>query len=411
MIEVQSSKLNGEIIAPPSKSHAIRYLILSSLIEGKSSIRGIKFSSDISDAIELAKSSASVSMANGKIEVDSRKPFSFSELNIKGSATVHRIAVALSSTFPGRKRIVAGSNLASRPIDPLLRSLARQGVNISREKNAIIVDGMLDGTDFEIEGNVSSQYITALLFTSVPLQREVRIKLTTDAVSRTYLDITKNSLRNAGVKVESENQTIIAAPAGLKPLNVTVPGDFALSTFFAVMAARNGTSLKIGNLDPDTSGDSVIVDIIGSTGAVSKISRGAWEVSKGPDPDPVNISLADCPDLLPPVAALLSEARGVSEITGISHLRYKESDRIAETVNLLKLFGVKSEYRENSLFIYGGKGHEFRYSSPEDHRMAMSAIALASTYGGIIEGEQCISKSYPNFLDDFLRIGGKLVAS
>lgn len=411
MIDVQRSKVNGEIEAPPSKSYSIRYIILSSLIEGKNCIRGIKPSSDIEDAIALLKASGRTITGKGDIQINNDSSIAFSKLELKGSATVHRIAVALAATFPGRKRIVTGENLKTRPIDPLLLSLSKQGVHFTKEKNTIAVAGMLKDTDFEIIGNVSSQYITALLFTAVALKREVHIKLTTDPVSKTYLEMTRKSLKNVGVDVRIEGNNIYATPYRIKPFDITVPGDFALGSFFAVMASRNGLSVRIGNLDPATSGDSYIVDIIKSSGAISRVGHNMWEVEKNGALEPVNIGLADYPDLLPPVAALVSESKGVSEITGVSHLRYKESDRITETVRLLQLFGVYSKFDGRSLVIRGGKGHRFRYNSPEDHRMAMCSVSLASSYGGSVEGEHCISKCYPDFLNDFGNLGGKMLAT
>lgn len=411
MIEIDSSKLNGEIVAPFSKSYAIRYLILSALIEGKNRINGIMQSKDISDAKALLMASGREISGEAEVQVSSESPFEFSNVRIEGSATAHRIAVALATTFPGRKRIIVGDNLAARPIDPLLISLSKQGVHFSKEGNAIVVDGMLRGTDFEVIGNVSSQYITALLFTAVSLKKEVRVRLTTDAVSKTYLEMTKRSLINAGVEIAVDGNVILANPIGIRPLDVVVPGDFALSSFFAVMAARNGISVRIKNLDPASSGDSMISDIIRTAGARSIVNRNIWEIHENGSLDSLDINLKDCPDLLPPVAALISEARGVSNITGISHLRFKESDRIAETIRLLQQFGVNSSFNGKQLVIKGGNGQRFSYVSQDDHRVAMFALTLANSYGGIIEGEQFISKSYPDFLDEFRKLGGKFIAS
>ncbi|MEM0158890.1 MAG: hypothetical protein QW812_05205 [Thermoplasmataceae archaeon] len=411
MIKVEPASLNGSVAAPPSKSFAIRYLILAALMEGKSRIKGLVYSQDVDDAIALLRSAGITPQGKNNVEVSSTGRFSFSEVSINGSATVLRIAIALASSFPGRKIIRMGENLSKRPLDQLVSSLSRNGVTIGRSNNILFIDGQVKNTDFEIEANVSSQYITALLFLSAAMQREVSVKLRTPQVSRTYVEITAKTLEACGIRVAREEDTIYAYPGNIHPMDVTIPGDFALSSFLGVIAARNGHVIHIENLEKSSGGDSIIIDIFRDSGVHTRLYASRWEISGSESINAVDIDLSDYPDLLPPIAALLSESNGTSTISGVGHLRYKESDRIAETAKLLSCYGIGSRIQDNTFFIYGSKGHRFHYDSPDDHRMAMAAVALASRSGGTISGEGCIRKSYPSFLTDFKFLGGKVDAS
>ncbi|MCL4340915.1 MAG: hypothetical protein M1431_02285 [Candidatus Thermoplasmatota archaeon] len=407
MIELNKSTFSGELHAPPFKSYAIRYIVGSALIQGRSTINGIGQSEDVKDAISLVKcglrKEPDMNRNNNSISILTDEQFSFRQIHIKGSATVLRIAVSLAASFPGVKKITMGETLAKRPIDHLMQALWRKGVKVIKNGSFLTVEGKVKDTDFEIDPTVSSQFISGLLFLSLAMQREVQVRLTKKAVSQTYIRITADVLREAGVNVVLEDDLITASPGTIKPFDTTVPGDFALSSFFATAVAINGSAVTISNLRDQEHGDARVPELLKMAGVESQRRNGSWEISGPSNINSIDLNISESPDLLPPVAVLLCKARGISRITGIDHLKYKESNRISETI---KLLGVEAEFIDGVLKIRGSEGKKFTYKSPDDHRMAMAGLTLASNTGGTVYGEECIAKSYPTFIEDYQSIGG-----
>jgi len=408
MIEIECSKFNGKIQAPPSKSHAIRYIILSSLIEGESLIENTGKNEDVMDAINILKSSYINYREEGdKLLVNSNGRLNFKKIYVKGSATVLRIALAIAAGFPGKKEIYMGETLRKRPVEEEIKSLEDRNLKITKHDDKIVVDGMVSKRDFEVEGKISSQFITALMYISPLIRDDLTINIKNGLVSKTYLIMTVNVFRDLGMGVKIDENTIEIKYREIKPFRKKIPGDFPLSSYFAVMGALNGEKVIIENLDIKTSDDSKIIEIFGEAGIDSRYSENSWIIRGENVPEGLERSMVDYPDLVPPLVAIGANAKNKTILKNIGHLKYKESDRIGNLLKILNLYGAEGYLENSDLIIFPSRGRRFFYSCPGDHRMAMTAITLQSKVSGILENELCLNKSYPEFLSDFGKIGGK----
>ena len=407
MINIGKSILDGEVTAPSSKSHAIRYAIVSGLLTGRSEIRGITFNEDIDDALSLLRASGSKIEFNGGIlTVEPSSSLNFRSVALNGSATVLRIAIAMAASYPGSKVIMMGKALRNRPVDDLIYSLRNAGAVINNEGDRIVAENPVKDYSFEIRADISSQFLTALMFLSLATEKRVSIKMKGRRVSGTYFSITREIMENLGSKVNDEYDLIVMEPKRVEKIYADVPGDFALSSYFPSIAAKNGGFVKIKNLHYKGNGDSRVVDIFREAGIHSRMEGDKWIVDGPADLRSIEIDMNDVPDLVPPLTSILSSSPGTSKMSGINHLEYKESNRVAEIIKILTKAGINSGYDGNSISISGGSYNSFNYVCPGDHRMAMMALSLQATSGGKIENEKCLCKSYPGFIDDFKKLGG-----
>jgi len=408
MIEIEGSKLNGKIDAPPSKSHSIRYIILSALIKGENLIENPGKSEDVIDALNILKSS-NINYMEGrdKLLVNSNGLLNFKKIYVNGSATVLRIALAIASGFPGKKEIYMGKTLSERPIEEEIESLKDKNLKIIKDDDKIVVDGVVSKRDFEVDGKISSQFITALMYLSPLIRDDLTINIKNGLVSKTYLLMTINVFRDVGMDVKIDGNTIEIKYKEMKPFRKEIPGDFPLSSYFAAMSALNGEKVMIENLDTRTSDDSKIIEIFREAGIDSRFSDNSWTIKGENIPEGIEKNMMDHPDLTPPMVAIAANARKKTILKNIGHLKYKESDRINNLLKILHIYGAEGSLENSDLIIFPSKGKRFFYSCPGDHRMAMTAITLQSKVSGTLENEFCLNKSYPEFLLDFAKIGGK----
>jgi 3-phosphoshikimate 1-carboxyvinyltransferase len=407
MINIGKSTLNGEVTAPSSKSHAIRYAIISGLSTVRSEIRGITFNEDIDDALSLLRASGSkIEFNEGILTVEPSSSLNFRSVTLNGSATVLRISIALAASYPGSKVIMVGKALRNRPVNDLIHSLNNSGATIINEGDSIIVKSPVKDYNFEIRADISSQFLTALIFLSIATERGISIRMKGNMVSRTYFDTTREIMENLGSKINDENSFIFMEPKRVEKIYADIPGDFALSSYFPSIVAKNGGIAMIKNLQYKGTGDSRVVDIFRGVGIHSKIEGDKWIVDGPADLKSIEIDMNDVPDLVPPLISVLSSSPGTSKIRGINHLEYKESNRVAEMIKILTKAGINSSYDGSSISIKGASYNSFNYVCPGDHRMAMLALSLQASSGGKIENESCLCKSYPGFIDDFKKLGG-----
>lgn len=412
MLRIERSEMDGSIDAPPSKSHAIRYAVLAGLGVGTSELHNFPINDDTIDSIALLESLGSrVTIQDGVLRIKPTSSLNFRELHLKGSATVLRIAIAMAASYPGKKVITVTENLSRRPTAELIRALREAGASIRQDGTSIKIEEPVNSYYFTIDATSSSQFITSLVFLSIATGREVTIKIKGEVSSRAYLQITEDVVSKQGTLMKEEDSIITVRPSNPGKINVNIPGDFTLSAYFPVIAATNGRSLAIKGLSYSGTGDSRIVDIFRMAGVESRMEGDTWKVDESQGIEALDINMNDIPDLVPPVSSLVSSSRGTSRVSGIGHLVHKESNRISEIISILRASGVNASYDEEGLKIQGGKIQRNTYTSPEDHRMAMLAISMQARSGGMIINEGCVRKSYPGFIKDFLKIGGKVYYS
>jgi 3-phosphoshikimate 1-carboxyvinyltransferase len=293
---------------------------------------------------------------------------------------------------------------------PLIDALRCMGVEIIDDGGRLplrVRGGNIKRRVVEISGNVSSQYISSLLFLGV--KEGIDIHVLDDAVSRGYIDLTLNVLEEAGVNFYRDGYRFFHVdPMDIGGKRYEVPGDYSLVSFFIVAAAINGRIRILGLDRRVVQPDRRLLDIVREMGGVVKWSHGVLEVSSSPL-EGIEISLRSSPDLLPVVSVLAAFADGETRIYGVEHARYKESDRIFSTSLNLRRMGVDVEEYSDGLIIKGGSPKGGVFYSYGDHRVAMAFI-IASLFldrPSLIRDVGCIWDSYPYFLGDFSGVGGR----
>ncbi len=401
-IKIIPRKLVGEIKIPPSKSMAHRSIICAALAKGISEITNIDYSNDIIATIKAMESlGAKCTRLDDKLVVDGSYTFtlkdSFIDCNESGSTL--RFLVPISIAKENNVKIVGTGFLGKRPITTFYDIFDRQGIEYSYKEGQLDLNiaGKLKPDTFKVAGNISSQFISGLLFALPLLDGDSVIEITTNLESRSYLDLTLSMLKTFGIEVVNEDykRFLIKGNQEYSPHNYEVEGDYSQGAFF-YCANFLGNNIKINGLDENSlQGDKQCVDII-------------KEFLKD-DTKEVTIDANNCPDVIPVLAVAASFRKGRTVIINAGRLRIKECDRLKAISTELNKLGGKVQELSDSLIIDGVEsfmgGHVLSY---DDHRIAMS-MAIASTKckeALIIDNRKCVAKSYPSFWDDFKALGG-----
>ena len=382
----EPSTARGTVAAPPSKSLANRLLILAALAEGESRIFNPGASEDVLATADCLRAlGAEVSFSDGCALVKGTDPTRLQRaatLPCRESGSTLRFLLPLALLTGQEVRLTGSQRLFERPLSVYESLCTEKGLRFERTGDGLLVKGRLQPGCYTIPGNVSSQFATGLLLALPLLRGESRLELTGTLESRPYLELTLEALRQFGVVIEreAENRFRISGPQRPKPQSLTVEGDWSGAAYLLALN-RLGGSVTVTGLDPGSrQGDRCFQELCEQLGKRS-------------------ISLADCPDLGPVLFALAAEVGGCFTDTG--RLRDKESDRCAAMRQELKKLGAEMTVLENSVEITGGNLHrpEIPLDSHNDHRIAMALSVLLSKYGGVLEGADCVGKSFPGFFD------------
>jgi 3-phosphoshikimate 1-carboxyvinyltransferase len=396
-IRLDHSVLSGKVKIPASKSCAHRLLICAALAEGVSVISGVSMSKDIEATIGAMTALGADFDINGDtvtVKGISRCPENaVIDCNESGSTLRFIIPVAaalgVEAEFTGRGR------LPQRPIDIYTRELSKNGITFLTDKMPYRTTGRLTGSEYRIEGDVSSQFVTGLLFALPLLKNDSEIVLTSHLESRPYVDITIDILRKFGISVE-EGESCFRIRGGQKYIahNERVEGDYSQAAFFYVANAL-GSETEIGNLISDSvQGDRRIIDLINEW-----TTNGCY-----------NADCSDIPDLVPVLAVLGAFGKKRSVIYNAKRLRIKESDRLSTTAAMLNTLGGNVEITDDGLVITPTDAmHGGIVDGAGDHRIVMAAAVAATAINGevVIRGAEAAEKSYPDFFKDYINLGGK----
>ncbi|MEG2002023.1 MAG: 3-phosphoshikimate 1-carboxyvinyltransferase, partial [Clostridia bacterium] len=329
-------------------------------------------------------------------------------LDVKESGSTLRFLLPIVAAIGGDFEFICKGRLIDRPNDELYSVLRTHGISISHGKT-IKLSGKLSSGKFEINGNVSSQYISGLLMALPTLEFDSEIVLKSKLSSENYIDITLEVLEKFGIEIQK-------TPSGYKILgnqkyvateNLVVDGDWSNSAFFLVYSAING-GVKVSNLDINSKqGDRQILDILQKIGIKVQIENNTVTVKKKAI-KPLEIDVDNIIDLTPILAVLCACAKGESVLKNIKRLRLKESDRVKSTIEMLKSVGIEAFEQGDAIHIVGGEIHGGIVNSYNDHRIVMaSAIAgLLSNDCVTIENAEAANKSYPTFFEDIKALGG-----
>lgn len=423
LLKVIPSKLAGEVKAPPSKSYTHRAFMVALLARDESKIINPLLSFDTEATIEAIRTlGAEVSQEEDVWRVlgtaGELKPRA-DIIDARNSGTTIRLMSAIAALSPKLVRLTGDESILARPIGPLIEALNKLGAKARCEgpqgRPPVVVGGGLRGGEVEITGTMSSQFISALLLASPYAKENVEITVTEELRSKPYVEITLELLDGAGARIKRDRALMeFKIPGGqvFKAIDFDVPGDFSSAAFVLAAAALAGGTVRVSNLDVQSAqGDKRIIELLREFGADTRVKGKTVEVSGGEELSGIEADCGDNPDLVPALAVLGSVAEGRTRLLNIPHLRLKETDRIHALASELRKLGAEVKEQPDELRIRGVKRLKgAKLTSYGDHRMAMAfAVASLVAWGEtIIEGAESISVSYPSFVDDIRKLGGKV---
>ena len=381
----------GSVAAPPSKSMAHRLLISAGLADGISRVSGIDTSEDVSATLDCLRAlGAKVEIKDRTATVRGADPFRAKRATLpcRESGSTLRFFLPLCLLSGSDMTLTGSETLLSRPLSVYEESAREKGFSLEKSQNAVRVRGKLTPGEYVLPGDVSSQFVSGLLFALPLLDGDSRIVLRPPVESRSYIDLTLSALSSFGVTAVWTDETTLTVPCGQRyaASEVTVEGDWSNAAPFLSLGV-GVTGLRGDSLQ----GDRRIADLL------AKLDGGNAE-----------IDLSDCPDLAPVLFAHAALRQG-GRFTGTKRLAIKESDRGEAMKAELSKCGVAVSIEENAIAVGGGATSP---SEPlfghNDHRIVMACAVLAAKLGGTVEGIEAVKKSYPGFFADLKRINIKV---
>jgi len=388
-------KLKGIVSAPPSKSMAHRYLIGAALSKEKCVISGVDFSEDILATVDCLKAlGAEIHIENGTVTVNSEN-FSVAAstvLNCRESGSTLRFFIPLALCLGKQITLQGSSRLFERPLDVYEKLCADNGFEFKKNEKSVTLCGNLKSGRYEIRGDISSQFITGLIFALVYLEEDSSIKIIPPFESRSYINLTLSALKSFGADIEFEDEfNIKIKKSRLHSFSGSVEGDYSNAAF---LDAFNyiGSDVVIDNLKPESlQGDRIYKEYF------EKISNGA-----------PTLDISDYPDLGPVLIALASLRNGAI-LTGTDRLKVKESDRGQVMHEELKKLGGGLIFGENKITVPEQSLHQStELDGHNDHRIVMALSVILSQLGGEIDGAQAVRKSYPAFFEEIKKLGAEV---
>ena len=375
--------LEGTVTPPPSKSQAHR-AILAQLLAGGGTVSNLETSQDI----EATQRCAAALKAQGT---------DLPLLDCGESGSTLRFLIPIALALRGGGRFTGRGRLMDRPQKPYFDIFDEKGIFYEQKDGALTVKGELKPGEYRLPGNVSSQFVTGLLYALPLLEGESRIVLTSPLESRGYVDMTLDVLDRFGVRVEVlEDGFLVPGDQVFQARDFTIEADWSQAAFWMAAGLLGNPVLTVGLSDQSTQGDRVIDEHFAS------FAWGTWRT--------VEIDVSDCPDLLPPLAVMAAFHDGATRLTNAARLRLKESDRLATVTKMLTALGGQVEEGPDWLAIPGTrflKGGTV--DGANDHRIVMAAAIAATRCTGpvTILGAEAVNKSYPRFWEEYKRLGGE----
>ncbi|MBQ6704005.1 MAG: 3-phosphoshikimate 1-carboxyvinyltransferase [Clostridia bacterium] len=399
--------LSGTVSAMPSKSMSHRAIISASLCSGVSRINNFALSEDITATLHCVEAlGAKTTLSENAIDIQGiTAPISHALLPCGESGTTYRLLYPVASLIAEQAEFSLAPSLERRPMEPLISLLQSKGVKAAKRS----VSGKYSHGDFYIAGNISSQFISGLIYALSMLDGESRIIPTTPVQSAGYIEMTRSCIHHFGGSTQWDDGTLIVRPAEFRPAEFTIPGDYSHAAMLLAAGAVYGR-VTVTGLSPDPyQRDSAILDILSRMGANVKILSDSVTVCEGALIG-TDVDASDTPDIVPAIAVAACAARGETRIFNASRLRLKESDRIAAIVQELSRLGADISETADGFIIHGGKKlRSARCCSHNDHRIAMMLMCMGGMCGGIeLTDTSCIAKSAPQFLSEFTSLGGSI---
>lgn len=425
-ISIQRSHLSGTARCPSSKSYTHRAIFLAALSEGESKIYNPLISRDTLSSIDACRAiGPQIISEESSLRImgtDLKTPDTV--IDAGNSGTTIRIATAVCSLIESGYSILTGdSSLRTRPMGPLLCSLGELGVDCFSTKldgtpPIVVKGGGLNGGNVTIDGSISSQFVSSLLISAVRARNDVSIIVEGDQVSRPYILSTIATMEKFGIEVERDSslRNFYVKTGTNSPCIFHVPSDLssaALMVAAGVLLSKDKIQLSGLNLDLPQ-GDSNIFSIVRQMNGSIRVDadRGELFVEASERLDGGDFDLKDSPDLLPVVSILALKAKGPVVINGISHARFKETDRVRNITTELRTLGAVVSETLNSISIQAPTTiKNASLESFDDHRLFMAlTIAALLTDHSTLDGAESVDVSYPSFLEDLKRMGANVSA-
>ena len=389
-ITITPRKLSGTVHAIPSKSQAHRFLICAAFADKPTEIHCPETNQDIEATASclIALGTNIERTVTGYLVSPIRTIPNECTIDCGESGSTLRFLLPVVGALGVNATIHMHGRLPLRPLSPLWEEMERMGCKLSRQVDGSIrCCGKLKSGDFTINGSVSSQFISGLLFAMSIMDGRSTLTITDKLESKPYVDMTLAALKAFGVAAHLDE--IYGKLPLYSPGDVIIEGDWSNAAFF--LAAKSlGNPVEMQNLSFDSpQGDRAILELLDSLNSSAVISA------------------ADTPDLIP-ILSVVAAAKHGATFTDIERLRIKESDRVSSTESMLRALGIHTESNNRTLTVYPGTFTGGTVDTFNDHRIAMSAAIAATVANGpvTILGAQCVNKSYPSFWEVYSSLGG-----
>lgn len=393
--ELARGTAHGTVSAPPSKSYAHRMMICAALAHGCSRLDGIGSGEDVLATLDCIAAMGVRACRDGeRLTVEGGVP-QFDEATVfpcRESGSTLRFFIPLSVALGNGAVFTGSTRLLERGIGVYEDVFAQKGISVTQTAQNITVSGRLTAGTFTLAGNVSSQFISGLLFALPLLDGDSCLRILPPVESKRYIDMTVAVLSDFGVTVTETAEHTFWIPGNQRyqPRSLSVEGDWSNAAFLHALNALSG-KVEVRGLRADSlQGDACCLSLL----------------SRLDEPQPPVIELSDCPDLGPLLFAMAAAKQG-AVFTGTARLRIKESDRGGAMAQELAKFGIAADVEENRVVVHGGTLRTPRQSldGHNDHRIVMALSVLATLTGAVIDGAEAVRKSYPDFFNDLKHLG------
>lgn len=391
---ITPGKAKGAVLAPPSKSMAHRMLMGAGLAEGISVVQNIDLSEDIKATLGILKALGAIyTIDEGKVTIQGigrKKLQADCTLDSKESGSTLRFFVPIVLSGGGTFEFTGAKRLFERPLSVYEDICKAQGIVFKKGETGLRISGKLQATHYQVPGNISSQFITGLLYALPLLEEDSVLEILPPVESGAYIEMTLETLHTFGIQMERDGNTYkIRGGQMYQAKDVTVEGDYSNAAFLDALNLLGG-KVQVEGLRPDTlQGD--------------QIYQKYYEVLREEHP---RMDLSECPDLGPILMGMAATGKG-AHFTGTRRLRIKESDRGAVMAEELAKFGIRVDVLENEIVVYPGVLQKPKdvLDSHNDHRIAMTMATLCTLTGGVIDGAQAVRKSFPNYFAVLEKLG------
>ncbi|NOY37712.1 MAG: 3-phosphoshikimate 1-carboxyvinyltransferase [Chlorobi bacterium] len=413
-VKVEFSDLSGSLSAPSSKSMMIRALAGAWLAEGKSRIFRPSRCRDAMDVSRtLIENGVRISREEDMWEIDGGTDiYPESVIDVGESGLGARLFIPLAARYAHPVTIQGAGSLLQRPVNMVTGPLTQLGIDVQTSGGylPVTVKGPLKGGKVTADGSQGSQFITGLLM-ALPLAATDSVLTVQSLRSRPYVDLTIEVLSLFGIYIPEHNPDIFTIPGNqhYQATDITIEGDWSGAAFLLVAAAIAG-EVTVAGLNPGSrQADRMILDVLKKAGVSFRVAGDEVTVSSG-HLRPFDFDITHCPDLAPPLLALAAYAEGTSVLSGAGRLLTKESNRAETLSREAGNLGVRVEQTGDTLVIHGGKVNGGKVHAHNDHRIAMAAavMGLHARKPVIIDNASCVEKSYPQFFEDFKKLGAKV---